>query len=559
MSTEQMEKKLRQLKSPGKRLPLLLDLASKFCRISGHKTLEFAREALQLSEHLNDQQKIIESLKFIADAHFFLSEYDTSIQRYQTAINLCETLKDDLTKSALQVNMTMPLRAKGNLQDVMNLLSEALAVQRQANQKKKMAHTLMEMASISYDQINYLHALTLCHECLDLLKDEPDSIREIIALECLGKIYSDIQENKKARECFFQALGFSRELGNQYLEGVLLTNIGKIFIDEGKDELALKYLLEAIPIQHQQHNHIHEAYSCIDLTEIYLHSNDLERASKMSEHSQELVALVDHKHIKMATAFTHAKVLNRKGQHSNAIPLLTEALAISEISGWKGIEAKILEQITISYEGLGDTVNALHYYKKLLLAITVEIDSQKAKELHILEAKIEIAKADAEREIYRLKAETLQKEIDVRTKEVMNIGLQLIQKNEYLQALRKQATLITQNAKGNSRDMHILIKQIDDKIRSDEARLRFETALQKLHGDFQIALSAKYPSLTKTEKKVCSLLKLNLRSTEIASLLFTSPRTIEWHRMNIRKKLRIPELIEVNTFFSNNFHSNADI
>jgi DNA-binding CsgD family transcriptional regulator len=39
------------------------------------------------------------------------------------------------------------------------------------------------------------------------------------------------------------------------------------------------------------------------------------------------------------------------------------------------------------------------------------------------------------------------------------------------------------------------------------------------------------------ELKVCSLLKLKLTSADMAKLLCLSERSIEFHRLNIRKKL----------------------
>ena len=45
--------------------------------------------------------------------------------------------------------------------------------------------------------------------------------------------------------------------------------------------------------------------------------------------------------------------------------------------------------------------------------------------------------------------------------------------------------------------------------------------------------------LTATELKVCILIKLNMNTKDIAQITFNSPRTIEKHRENIRKKLKL--------------------
>jgi len=41
------------------------------------------------------------------------------------------------------------------------------------------------------------------------------------------------------------------------------------------------------------------------------------------------------------------------------------------------------------------------------------------------------------------------------------------------------------------------------------------------------------------EVKVCALLKLKLMPLDIAQLLCLSERSVEWHRLNVRKKLGV--------------------
>jgi DNA-binding CsgD family transcriptional regulator len=50
----------------------------------------------------------------------------------------------------------------------------------------------------------------------------------------------------------------------------------------------------------------------------------------------------------------------------------------------------------------------------------------------------------------------------------------------------------------------------------------------------------KYPNLSLTELKLCALLVLNISSKEIGELTSRSVRTIEFTRLNIRKKMNLP-------------------
>lgn len=59
------------------------------------------------------------------------------------------------------------------------------------------------------------------------------------------------------------------------------------------------------------------------------------------------------------------------------------------------------------------------------------------------------------------------------------------------------------------------------------------------------------PSLTKSEIKICELLKAGLLCKEIALLMNLSLRTIESHRLNIRRKLKLKTNTKLDLFIEN--------
>lgn len=78
----------------------------------------------------------------------------------------------------------------------------------------------------------------------------------------------------------------------------------------------------------------------------------------------------------------------------------------------------------------------------------------------------------------------------------------------------------------------------------------FEKNLLKMNLKFTDKISRKYPGLTKMELKLCSLLKISLGTKEIAKLLCVSVRTVENHRHNIIRKLKLPKGKSLQNFIS---------
>ncbi len=159
----------------------------------------------------------------------------------------------------------------------------------------------------------------------------------------------------------------------------------------------------------------------------------------------------------------------------------------------------------------------------------------KSEELRQL---LEKENAQKQQQIYQLKAEQLEIEAEFKRKEIVSTALALAEKNELLTEfaldLEKLSRATPTAAKAMLND---LIRRVRQAHRSESAWDTFNEQFLTLHKDFMKAISLRYPDLTPMEVKVCTLLKLNLSTKEIARILQLSDRNIDNHRYRLRKKL----------------------
>ena len=66
---------------------------------------------------------------------------------------------------------------------------------------------------------------------------------------------------------------------------------------------------------------------------------------------------------------------------------------------------------------------------------------------------------------------------------------------------------------------------------------RFEREFRRLHPHFASALLGEYPSLTRAEIAICCMVRLGMSSRDMAALLMQSERTVESHRIRIRRTM----------------------
>lgn len=134
---------------------------------------------------------------------------------------------------------------------------------------------------------------------------------------------------------------------------------------------------------------------------------------------------------------------------------------------------------------------------------------------------------------------SLEVELQSSQREMAVKAMQMAHLNELSFEVSQKLKDISQNVSSNNKaKINDLINNLD-KVSPKIAWKEFETRFENVHHDFYNVLRELYPELTPTEIKICSFLRLNMTSKDIAVLTSRSVRTIESTRTNIRKKLNL--------------------
>jgi hypothetical protein len=171
------------------------------------------------------------------------------------------------------------------------------------------------------------------------------------------------------------------------------------------------------------------------------------------------------------------------------------------------------------------------------------------KQQNILEDKFE--KEHQER-INKLEKERLIHEINQKRKELANTTIVAAKKNEMLMEIQNELNK-DETKFANEYRKKFIQKKINKVIKNKDEWKVFETNFNEIHEDFFKVLLNTYPSLTNKDLKLCSYLKMNLASKEIAPLMGISLRGVEIHRYRLRKKMNLDKNINLNNFLIKNF------
>lgn len=144
--------------------------------------------------------------------------------------------------------------------------------------------------------------------------------------------------------------------------------------------------------------------------------------------------------------------------------------------------------------------------------------------------------------IIALEKNALQADLRSKEKELANTTLQSSRRNALLNELKADASEISGSGDlPSAKAVSVrLIRKINGVLEDDSTWKQSEDYFNTIYDGLLDRLLEKYPSLTKTDMKLCVYLKLNLTTKEIAELMSISPRSVEVSRYRLRKKLGVP-------------------
>jgi PAS domain S-box-containing protein len=137
---------------------------------------------------------------------------------------------------------------------------------------------------------------------------------------------------------------------------------------------------------------------------------------------------------------------------------------------------------------------------------------------------------------HRVKERTKELQIKTKSLEETNIALKVLLKKRV-----EDKEEIQDNVMTNVKELIApFFKKIKKTKLDDQQKLFFgiiESNLNEIISPFTRKMSLKYLNLTPTEIRIANLIKYGSSSKEIAELMNVSPRTVETHRKNIRRKI----------------------
>lgn len=405
-------------------------------------------------------------------------------------------------------------------------------------------NALIRLILIHREERNFAEALHHSYNLLIKAQASQTTLSEFAAYTQLGCIHSEVDEIHLALYYFDRARDVSQKLPQQRYLLQSTFDIASVNVRMGNFVEAIRLLRSIVKKKRQAPDHTSLLFvTFINLSNIYLLKGNSQRAR---HYQQAAAAHGDLTNPDQAYQFRvhSAEIEIASSKHKAAVKNLTDALAVGDTNDINHLHRHIWKLLSLTYERTGDTLNALLAYKEYSVLSEREHSAVVAtqKLLRKSQSDFRIAQDRYKREHKHITY--LQETISEQELAIADLSAKLSLKEKVLHDfwhdLWKQSPHLSSH-------FSELLKSSKLKEEAKHHFLR-PSEPKKLANKFTQSLATHHPNLTPTELQVLVCARLGLSSIETASVLKTSDRTVENHRQNARKKMKLPRSTSLSTY-----------
>lgn len=429
---------------------------------------------------------------------------------------------------------------KGNFKIALIHALEALKCFEKTNYDSRKAGVLEQLGTIETGLKNYHAAIPYFKKAIEIFEKEDQKWSLAYANNELGSAYHNMGDLKNAKIKYDKAIIYAKEVEDNMALADILNAYANLEIENNNYIYAKKLLLESKKIAEESNFPLTLAKTNHELSKIEFNNNNYTRALAYNDNAIKLAKPENAlPYLKRFYAY-RSLILQSQNNYKDALVSYKAYQEITD-SMYSIVKTEQIQELKTIYEtekkeqqillqqnniNLLERKSEIDNLYKILLGLTLLLS---IIGFYALRQKLKRSKTEKEK---------LNLELDYKKKELTTHALHLAKKNEVLENLKKQAKAF-KASEHSQKGYNQLIRTINFDLKDDNNWENFSRYFEQVHTDFNITVKQKFPEVTSNELRLMALLKMNLTSKEIASILNISPEGIKKARYRLRKKLGI--------------------
>ena len=469
----------------------------------------------------------------LGDLYYFQAAYLQALDNFYRAESLLRKQEKLPELAAIWIKIGETKFHNRQYPSSLEAFEQGLALYKSVDAVEGIADALAHIGQVHEKNGNLEEAKRYQQLALAQLGEKSDWALAAKIHENIGSIYEDIFQLDSARLYFSKALEIAKKTQDKTLHISLTNNMGDIYRKTGEYNDALTYTRKAASLAKKTNEHYQLASAYRDLAKIFSLKGQHDSAYHYSEAGRNIHSDIFSED--NAKQLTILQTLFELEQKEDAITQYEREQRIHFTMLLFGI-AIVLLLLFLGFSIISRQRSKIANERKL---------NEQNQKLH------ETQKIAMETDLYnkQLKAENLRNELELKSKELTSHTLHLIQKNQLLEELKEKLGEIVNNDKRDQRkELKQLLNLLQLNHNQDKNWEDFRVVFERVHEHFFEGLMAHCSKLSSADLRLAALLKMNLRSADIATMLGISQDSLRIARYRLRKKLDLPEGESLSTF-----------
>lgn len=501
---------------------------------------------------------------------------DSAFNLVSRALKISEKANCELGEATSHQILGVVLLNQGIYQEALNQLLKANQLFLSLHENNKLADNLNQQGLV-YLRIKQPELAMKSHQsALQLYRQAKDTLGIAYSFGCIGRIYEKSAKYKEALDYQNRALELYNLKGDARGMAIILENIGSIHEDNEKFQLALNFFQRSLLLNEQTKDSLSMIVSINNIGDNYRKTGNYGKAIEWTQKSLELAIRLNDKYQTTSAYKDLSKIYSLMGDYEHAyLNLETGRSLYEEIYDRDATKQLQLFQTLFEIERKNFAIKNLEADTKLNAAIkialtisigllvvvaTVVISRQRLKirqnkEILTQQQKMFSAQQklmEAELQNTHLQEQKLQQELDAKSKSLTSHTLHIISKNKMMEDIQtKLSSLLKEGITDQRKEIKGVLKMIERNFVQDKDWDDFRQIFEQVHQDFFHQLQACAEDLTPADLRLASLIRLNIPSKDMATLLGISSDSLRISRYRLKKKLMIDPGHSLNQFINN--------
>ncbi len=447
--------------------------------------------------------------------------YAEAIDYFLKAKTTFERIKDSSNVANILHNMGMVYRSLGDYERSIASYKSAINILETLDENHRGMAAGYNMLGVSYRKTNQLDSAMYCYsrakEIFKQLGNEEDLYRvngNLAVLHYAKKRYDE------SLELNFENVDYYKKVGNKTSLTTAYYNISSTYKKLEDWPKALKYSEKSLVIAQKEgiKKRISRAYLRIAAV-LYIQQHYKDAYDNYKQHKIYADSLLNDENLKKIQRLELENTFRRE-KLQDSLKLVQEREQVEDKAQLLLVKNKVKSQ-WILFGGLGVMVIMSFMY-------------------FAYKQRLKLAK---------LKNQLLNTEMEFKKKDMANLAINISETQHWARSLlahlEKVKVARGKQLKQQLEDMEV---EIRNKTKLDNNAEDLQLKIDTLSSGFYEKLNKKYPNLTPNEIRLCSFIRMDMNTKEIATLQNIDPQSVKRGRNRLRKKLQLDPKDDLSAF-----------